>query len=90
MSLFGEEEGQIIPPYKGPLSSYAEWHATVTGFQDGISEFKGRNKNDGTELPTKDARKEPHMYDFGYSLGTVARWSFMIVAARYGLPAVCV
>lgn len=84
MSLFGyDEKGQIIPGYKGPLSTYKEWHATVTGFQDGISEFKGRNKNDGTELPTKDARKEPHMYDLGYSLGTLMRWVFILFLASY-------
>lgn len=84
MALFGREEGQIIAPYKGPLSSYAEWHAVATGYKHGLSELVGRNKNDDVELPTKDARKEPHMYDLGYSLGTLTRWTFFLALANEG------
>lgn len=89
MALFTDEkypEGeaqQVIPYYKGLLSTYAEWHATVTGFQDGLSELSGRNGNDGVKLPTKDARKEPHMYDLGYSLGTLTRYAVILKLATY-------
>jgi len=84
MGLFGDEKGQILPPYKGILSSYAEWHALATGYKHGISELVGRNKNDDVELPTKDAKKEPHMYNLGYSLGTLTRWAFFLALAREG------
>lgn len=82
MALFGKEEGQIIAPYKGPLSSYAEWHALAIGFYHGFSEDK--------QIPTKvfgsnsDVSKEPHMAKVGFPLGVVAKYGLIIAAFKYG------
>ena len=73
MSLFGyDEEGQIIPGYKGLLSTYAEWHALAIGFYHGVSEDK--------QIPSRvfasnsDVSKEPHMAKIGFPLGVLFKW----------------
>jgi len=69
-SLFGEEEGQIIPPYKGPLSSYAEWHAMVIGAYHSLNpRSEGIPKdlsNPDSFRYNPDVDKEPHMAKYGY------------------------
>lgn len=84
MGLRGyDEEGQIIPGYKGPLSTYAEWHSLGIGFYHGFSEDK--------EIPTRvfgsnsDVAKEPHMAKIGFPLGVLAKYALIIIAFKYGL-----
>jgi len=82
MSLFGDEEGQILPPYKGPLSSYPEWHALAIGFYHGFSEDKEipRQVMDGNP----DVKSESHMAKYGFPLGVMAKYALVILAFKYG------
>lgn len=83
MGLFGEEKGQILPPYKGPLSSYPEWHALAIGFYHGFSEHK--------QIPQRvfgsnsDVAKEPHMAKIGFPVGVLAKYGLVILAFKYGI-----
>ena len=84
MSLFGhDEEGQIVPGYKGLLSTYAEWHAFGIGFYHGFSENK--------KIPAKvfgsnsDVSKEPHMAKIGFPIGVAAKYALVIAAFKYGI-----
>lgn len=83
MSLFGREEGQIIPPYKGPLSSYAEWHALAIGFYHGFSEDKAipLQVMDGNP----DVSSEPHMAKYGFPLGVMTKYALVVLAFKYGV-----
>jgi len=81
MSLFGtDEEGQIIPGYKGLLSTYAEWHALGIGFYHGFSEDK--------EIPKQvmsgnaDVKYEPHMAKIGFPIGVVTKYVVLIALAK--------
>jgi len=82
MALFGKEEGQIVAPYKGPLSSYAEWHSLGIGFYHGVSEDK--------QIPTKvlqsnsDVSKEPHYAKTGFVFGVAAKYLAVGLAFKYG------
>jgi len=83
MSLFGhDEEGQIIPGYKGPLSTYKEWHALGIGFYHGFSEDKEipRQVMDGNP----DVSYEPHMAKIGFPIGVATKYGLIIVAFKYG------
>lgn len=73
MSLFGKEKGQIVAPYKGPLSSYAEWHAMVIGAYHSLdpkSEGIPKELSDPDSYRyNADVDKEIHMAKYGY-IGT--------------------
>jgi len=81
MALFGrDEEGQIVPGYKGPLSTYSEWHALAIGFYHGFSEDK--------EIPKQvmsgnaDVKYEPHMAKIGFPIGVVTKYVVLIGLAK--------
>lgn len=81
MSLFGDEKGQIIAPYKGLLSTYAEWHSLIIGF---YHSYAPRSEGIPPELSDKDSPrynhdvdKEPHMAKYGYILGEYSRYALI-------------
>jgi len=73
---------QLIPYYKGLLSTYAEWHALGIGVYHGVSEDK--------QIPTKifksnsDVSKEPHMAKTGFVLGVAAKYLAVGLGFKYG------
>jgi len=84
MSLFGrDEEGQIIPGYKGPLSTYKEWHSLGVGFYHGFSEDK--------EIPRRvmhgntDVSYEPHMAKIGFPIGVAMKYGLIVAGFKYGI-----
>jgi len=84
MSLFGyDEKGQIIPGYKGPLSTYAEWHALGIGFYHGVSEDK--------EIPRRvmhgntDVDYEPHYAKLGFPIGVAMKYALVVASFKYGI-----
>ena len=83
MSLFGEEEGQIIPPYKGPLSSYAEWHSLVIGSYHSLdprSEGIPKELSDPDSYRyNPDVDKEIHMAKYGYIATEYLKYIAMIL-----------
>jgi len=79
MSLFGSgEEGQIISGYKGPFSTYAEWHSFVIGFYhsyDPRSEGIPHALSDaGSPRYNPDVDKEIHMAKYGYIVGEYSKY----------------
>lgn len=67
----GKEE-QVFKHYKGPLSTYSEWHSLGIGYYHGVSEDK--------EIPRQvlignpDVKHEPHFAKIGFVLGVVSKW----------------
>lgn len=82
MAVFGFEEDQVLKPYKGPLSSYPEWHSFMIGIYHGVSEDK--------QIPTKvmqsnsDVSKEPHYAKAGFVFGVAAKYMAIGLAFKYG------
>jgi len=84
MSLFGtDEEGQILPGYKGLLSTYAEWHSLIIGFyhsqaprSEGIPPALS---NKDSPRYNADVDKEPHMAKYGYVLGEYAKYAVIVL-----------
>lgn len=88
MGLFTRErwsEGkkkQLIPYYRGPLSTIPEWHALGIGFYHGFSE-------DGTIprkvfLDNQDVKYEPHMAKIGFPIGVAVKYALVGLAFKYG------
>jgi len=71
-----KEEGQIVPYYFGPLSSFPEWHSLAIGYYHGFSENKKIPR--AVMLSNGDVSKEPHMAKYGFPLGAMTKYLFFI------------
>lgn len=87
MSLFGKEEGQIVNGYKGPLSTYAEWHSMIIGV---YHSYAPRSEGVPSELSKRgnsrynpDVDKEIHMAKYGYILGEYSKYLIFLITVLF-------
>jgi len=71
-----KEDGQIIPHYIGPLSSFPEWHSLAIGFYHGFSEDRRIPRE--VMMSNSDVSKEPHMAKYGFPLGVISKYLFFM------------
>jgi len=71
-----KEDGQIVPYYIGPLSSFPEWHSLAIGYYHGFSENKKIPR--AVMLSNGDVSKEPHMAKYAFPLGAITKYLFFI------------
>lgn len=84
-----EKAQELITGYRGPLSSYAEWHAFGTGFYYGArTNFSRVPKDLWNEDSTRynpDVVKEPQYAYAGFELGDTYRRHRRKVQAGVGI-----
>lgn len=76
-----EEDGQILPHYIGPLSSFPEWHSLGIGFYHGFSEDKKIPRK--VVMSNSDVSKEPHMAKIGFPIGVASKYGLLLGAGMY-------
>jgi len=82
------EEGQILPYYIGPLSSYAEWHASQVGLRYSLDpRYEGIPEdvyNPEADLYNPDVDKEGHYASQAYIAGEYSKYGLIAVSLYLG------
>jgi len=89
-----KEEGQILPYYIGPLSTYAEWHANQVGLRYSLDpRYEGIPEdvyNPDSDIYNADVDKEGHYASQAYIAGEYSKYGMTLaVLALSGESAGC-